>query len=205
MSKIDLKKQHANLYTAPIGKFVELDVPPGSFVKVDGQGDPNTSAAYKSAIEWIYSVSYAMKFAVKAALQKDYVVPPLEGLWWADNPADFQARIKDAWRWTMMIPTPDFVDPSFFEPALAKTRKKLGEPPASLRFESYAEGACLQTLHIGSYDDEAPTLRHLHEVLIPKMRLTFAGPHHEIYLSDPRKTAPEKLKTILRQPVKALS
>ena len=144
-----------------------------------------------------------MKFASKRELGKDYVVPPLEGLWWADDPADFVARRKDRWRWTMMIMVPDFVGPDLYEAALAKTRTKLGEPPDTLRLESLTEGLSLQTLHIGSYDDEGPILAHLHDELMPAEKLDFNGRHHEIYLSDPRKTPPGKLKTILRQPVKA--
>ncbi len=201
MSKTDFKKVLAALYAAPAGRFVEIDAPPLCFVKIDGEGDPNTTPAYKQAIEWLYPVSYALKFAAKG-VGKDYVVPPLEGLWWADDPADFVARRKDRWRWTMMIMAPDYIEPSFFEAAAETTRKKLGDAPPSLRLESLSEGRALQTLHIGSYDDEGPTLARLHDEIMPAKDLTFAGPHHEIYLSDPRKTAPAKLKTILRQPVK---
>jgi hypothetical protein len=203
VDKIDFKKTFSTLYSARAGDFATIDVPAMQFVKIDGMGDPNSDPAYKRAIEWLYSLSYAMKFAAKAALQKDYVVPPLEGLWWADDPDDFVARRKHLWRWTMMIMVPWFVDRSIYEAALAKTRDKLGEPPPSLRLEPLDEGRCLQTLHVGSYDDEGPTLARLHTVIMPKEGLTFAGPHHEIYLSDARRTPPEKLRTILRQPVKS--
>ena len=201
MSKIDFKKTLTALYTAPADRFVALDVPSLTFVKVDGAGDPNTAPAYKQAIEWLYPVSYALKFAAKG-IGKDYVVPPLEGLWWADDPADFVARRKDRWRWTMMIMVPNFIERPFFQAAVEKTKKKLGDAPPSLRLEPLAEGRALQILHVGSYDDEGPTLAKLHDEVMPAQGLTFAGPHHEIYLSDPRKTAPAKLKTILRQPVK---
>ncbi|KAF0100873.1 MAG: hypothetical protein FD144_2979 [Rhodospirillaceae bacterium] len=201
MIKIDFKKSLANLYTAPAGRFVEIDVPALGFVKIDGKGNPNTSSAYRQAIEWLYPVSYALKFAAKD-IGRDYVVPPLEGLWWADDPTDFAARRKDRWRWTMMIMAPDFIAPPLFEAAVAKTRRKLGDAPSSLRLEPLAEGRSLQTLHVGSYDEEGPALAHLHNEIMPAQGLTFAGPHHEIYLSDPRKTALAKLKTILRQPVK---
>ncbi len=203
MDKIDFKKALKTLYDAPKGRFAKVDVPMLRYVMVDGEGDPNTAPAYKAAIEWLYPVSYAMKFASKRELGKDYVVPPLEGLWWADDPADFVARRKDRWRWTMMIMVPDFVGPDLYEAALVKARTKLGEPPDTLRLESLTEGLSLQTLHIGSYDDEGPVLAHLHDELMPAEQLDFNGRHHEIYLSDPRKTAPSKLKTILRQPVKA--
>lgn len=205
MDKIDFKKKLSTLYSAPTGNFATVDVPIMQFVKIDGMGDPNREPAYTRAIEWLYSVSYAIKFAAKTKLQKDYVVPPLEGLWWADNPDDFVKRRKYLWRWTMMIMAPDFVDRSIFETALANSCDKLGEPPQSLRFESLEEGRCLQTLYIGSYDDEGPTLAKLHNEIMPTKGVTFAGLHHEIYLSDARKTPPEKLKTILRQPVKSTS
>lgn len=205
LAKVDFKKALPGLYAAPRDRFVSVDVPAMQFVMVDGSGDPNMASAYKQAVEWLYSTSYAMKFAAKAALKKDYTVPPLEGLWWADDPADFVARRKDRWRWTMMIMVPDFVDRPLFEAAVEKAKKKFGVPPSSLRFERFAEGRCLQILHIGSYDDEAPTLARLHDEVMPSQGLTFAGHHHEIYLSDPRRTEPARLKTILRQPVKPRS
>ena len=201
MSKVDFKKTLAALYAAPTDHFVSIDVPTLTFVKVDGAGDPNTIPAYRQAIEWLYAVSYALKFAAKG-LGKDYVVPPLEGLWWADDPADFVARRKDRWRWTMMIMAPDVIDRPMFDAAVAKAGRKLGPPPATLRLEPLAEGRSLQIQHVGSYDDEGPTLARLHGEVMPAEGLTFAGPHHEIYLGDPRRTAPARLRTILRQPVK---
>ena len=201
MSKVDFKKTLAALYAAPTDRFVSIDVPTLTFVKVDGAGDPNTIPAYRTAIEWLYAVSYALKFAAKG-LGKDYVVPPLEGLWWADDPADFVARRKDRWRWTMMIMAPDVIDRPMFDAAVAKAGRKLGPPPATLRLEPLAEGRSLQIQHVGSYDDEGPTLARLHGEVMPAEGLTFAGPHHEIYLGDPRRTAPARLRTILRQPVK---
>jgi hypothetical protein len=202
MEKIDFKKSHKELFQAPSGKFARIEVPTLQFVKVDGHGDPNTAEAFKHAVEWLYAVSYGMKFAAKAALAKDYVVPPLEGLWWADDPSSFIERKKADWRWTLMIMAPDFVGEDLFEAAVAKASRKLGQPPESLRFESYSVGLCLQTLHTGSYDDEGPVLKRLHHEIMPAEGLTYNGQHHEIYLSDARKTEPSKLKTILRQPVK---
>ncbi len=201
MEKIDFKKTLKALYDAPTDRFVLIDVPRMRFVKVDGHGDPNAAPAYHQAVEWLYSVSYAMKFAAKASTNRDYVVPPLEGLWWAEDPSDFVARRKERWNWTMMIMAPDFVAHDLFEAAVAKTTKKRGLPPESLRLEAYDEGPSLQILHIGSYDDEGPILARLHDDEMPSRGLTFGGPHHEIYLSDPRKVAPNKLKTLLRQPV----
>jgi hypothetical protein len=202
MEKIDFKKSLPDLYRSPADRFVSVDVPTMQFVKVDGKGDPNAAPAYKLAIEWLYAVSYAMKFAAKTAKGKDYVVPPLEGLWWADDPADFVARRKERWCWTMMIMVPEFIDRPLFEAAVEKAKKKLGTPPASLRLEILNEGRALQILHVGSYDDEGPTLAKLHDEEMPARGLAFAGPHHEIYLSDPRRTEPAKLRTILRQPVR---
>ena len=202
MEKVDLKKQHKALYGAPKGKFEIVDVPPLQYVRLDGAGDPNTAEAYQAGVAWLFSVSYAMKFAAKAELARDYVVGPLEALWWADDMSTFITRKKSDWRWTIMILQPDFVTAALFDRAVEKAKKKLGAAPPSLRFESYHEGLSVQTLHVGSYDEEAPTLARLHQEFLPANGLKETGHHHEIYLSDPRKVAPEKLKTILRQPVK---
>lgn len=202
MQKIDVKKTLKALYTPPKDVFVEVNVPEMSFVKVDGTGTPGTGEAYQAALQGLYGVSYAMKFAAKQDLGQDYVVPPLEGLWWADDPEVFVSRQKDKWRWTMMIMVPEFVPSDVYDAAVTKTRGKLGTLPGTLRLEPLAEGLSLQTLHVGSYDDEGPTLARLHNDIMPARGLTFNGHHHEIYLSDPRRTAAAKLKTILRQPVR---
>ena len=204
MGKVDFKKTLKSRFNPPIDEFVKVEVPQMQFVKVDGVGDPNTALAYRTAVEWLYSVSYSMKFASKGTLGEDYVVPPLEGLWWADDPKSFISREKDQWHWTMMILVPDFVMREMFDNAVVKTGKKFGEPPQSLRFEEYLEGLSLQTLHVGSYDDEGPTLAKLHDEIMPNRDMVFNGPHHEIYLSDPRRTEASRLKTILRQPVKII-
>jgi hypothetical protein len=200
MTKIDFRTTLAHYKAA---RTIELiDIPPMQFVMVDGSGNPNTAPAYKTAIEWLYATSYALKFAAKAQ-GHDYVVPPLEGLWWADDPADFVARNKDNWRWTMMIMAPDFITPALLEAAVAKTAKKAASgQPASLRHARYDEGQSLQVLHVGSYDDEGPLLAQLHDIEMPARSLAFNGHHHEIYLGDPRRSAPDKLRTILRQPVR---
>lgn len=204
IEKTDLKKSMKPFFQPPADRFVEVDLPEMRFVMVDGAGDPNTVAAYKRAVEWLYSTSYAMKFLAKETLKRDYVVPPLEGLWWADDPKDFAKRNKDAWLWTMMIMIPEFVPSQMFAAAREKASKKLGEPPKTLRVASLHEGLCLQTMHIGSYDEEAPTLARLHDSIMPERHLTFNGPHHEIYISDPRRVPNERLKTVLRQPVKPI-
>lgn len=199
--KVDFKKSMKALYAPPVGRFVEVEVPPLTYLMVDGSGDPNTAVSYRSALEWLYSVSYPLKFMSKKELGRDYAVMPLEGLWWADDMSTFISRRKDEWSWTMMILQPDWISREMVDAAVAKARAKLGEPPASLRLETLEEGRCVQTMHVGSYDDEGPVLAKLHEEYLPEHGLKETGRHHEIYLGDPRKTPPEKLKTILRQPV----
>ena len=200
MAKLDLKKARKELFTAPKGEFAPLVVPRVLYLMVDGHGDPNTAPEYPRALQTLYSTAYALKFACKAR-DRDFAVAPLEGLWSADDPGSFVARRKREWDWTMMIMVPDFVDAPLFGAARARALGKLGELPGSLRLEALEEGLSLQALHIGSYDDEGPLLARLHNEIMPAEGYAFAGRHHEIYLGDPRKTAPAKLKTILRQPV----
>ncbi len=204
VEKLDYKKEFKSLFQPPVGHFVEVDVPEMRFVMVDDQGDPNKAAAYRKALEWLYSVNYSMKFYSKSELERDCVVPPLEGLWWADDPADFILRNKDLWNWTMMILVPDFITEEMFTAAQYKAAQRLGTPPTTARLASFNEGRCLQTMHIGTYDDEGPTLARLHEEIMPQSDLTFNGRHHEIYISDPRRIAPTRLKTVLRQPVRPI-
>jgi hypothetical protein len=201
MSKLDLKKSRKELFTAPLNRFVPLTVPPISYLMVDGHGDPNIAPAYKHAVESLYATAYAMKFACKAD-GEDFVVAPLEGLWSAPDPESFAARRKDEWDWTMLIMMPDYVDQKRFSEGKAKAREKLGGLAKGLRLECLEEGLCLQALHVGSYDDEGPLLKQLHSEIMPASGYGFAGPHHEIYLGDPRKTHSEKLRTLLRQPVR---
>ena len=201
VEKLDLKKARRELFTAPVNRFVPVEVPSVSYLMVDGHGDPNTSAAYRSAVESLYAAAYTIKFACKAR-GRDFVVMPLEGLWSAPDPESFVARRKDEWDWTMMIMVPDFIDGEALDAARPRVAEKLGTVPDSLRLERLEEGLCLQAMHVGSYDDEGPLLALLHDEIMPAGGYTFAGRHHEIYLSDPRKVAPEKLKTLLRQPVR---
>ena len=200
-AKLDLKHARKELFTAPRGEFAAVTVPRVLYLMVDGHGDPNASPEYPRAVATLYSIAYALKFACKAQ-GRDFVVAPLEGLWSAADPSSFVARRKHEWDWTMLIMVPDFVDAGLFAEARAKAEAKLGALPESARLEPLEEGLCLQALHIGSYDDEGPLLARLHNEIMPAGGYAFAGPHHEIYLGDPRKTAPEKLKTILRQPVR---
>lgn len=200
--KVDFKKT-LDGYRAKRGKFRILNVPETRYLMIDGMGDPNASAEYAAALAALYPVAYTLKFVSKRELGRDYVVPPLEGLWWADDMELFTSRRdKSQWRWTMMLMTPEWVTEHMFEDALAAVRAK-GAPEGldAVRLEALTEGRCVQTLHVGSFDNEGPVLETLHREFVPAHGLQLAGRHHEIYLSDPRRTAPEKLRTILRQPV----
>lgn len=200
--KTDLKKT-LDAYRAKAGAFRIVDVPDLRYLMIDGHGDPNTSPQYTEALEALYPVAYALKFASKRELDRDYVVPPLEGLWWADDMDAFTSvRDKDRWHWTMMLLVPEWIDETMFEAAVARTRaKRAPKGLDDVRLETLSEGRCVQTLHIGSYDDEGPVLERMHDEFLPANGLHPTGKHHEIYLGDPRKVAPEKLRTILRQPV----
>lgn len=202
----DFKKDRKDLYAPPTTKFALVDVPAMTFLAVDGQGNPNTSEDYREALDALYSVSYTAKFASKRELGRDYVVGPLEGLWYADDPAAFVSGAKDSWRWTAMIRQPDWLSPAFLEDASVIAGQKKALPGLErLKVFPFTEGVSLQILYRGPYNEEGPTLVRLHDEVMPEQGLTFNGSHHEIYLSDPRRTAPEKLKTILRQPVRPIS
>jgi hypothetical protein len=203
MQKLDLKKILKPYYDAkPIPAFIEL--PAINFLMIDGAGNPNTSADYAEVLQTLYSVAYTLKFKVKKEMAIDYPVMALEGLWWGEDMNLFSAEKKDDWLWTMMISTPDFVTSDLVEAAKAEAGKK--KPLAALprlRFEAFAEGLSAQLMHIGPYSAEAENIQRLHD-FIHANGYAFDGKcqkHHEIYLSDPRKAAPEKLKTIIRQPV----
>lgn len=198
----DIKRERKDLYAPKQGGFEIVDVPELGFLMVDGHGDPNTSTAYSEAIEALYTASYAVRAAAKASGGRVHTVAPLEGLWSAADREAFRTRDKDAWDWTMMIAQPEWITRELVDEALTAAARKKGLPALGLiRFERYAEGRSAQTLHIGSYDDEGPTLERLHAEFLPANGLVPTGRHHEIYLSDARKTEPSKLRTILRQPV----
>lgn len=205
MAKVDFKKTYKELYGPP-KRFVLVDVPEMQFLMVDGHGDPNVAQAYQDAVEALYALAYKIKFISKKQLERDYVVPPLEGLWWAEDMATFStARDKSQWDWTMMIMTPEWITADIFTAAGEQVRQS--KDPAALdkvRLERYHEGLSVQIMHVGSYDDEGPTLLKLHEQFLPQNGLVENGKHHEIYLGDPRRVAPEKLKTVLRQPVRQM-
>lgn len=201
MDTSDIKRERKDLYAPTQREFVVVDVPELAFLMVDGEGDPNTAAAYREAIEAVYTTSYAVRAVAKTRLGRVHTVGPLEGLWSADDMSVFRTRDKQAWRWTMMIWQPDWITTDLMDEAVASATRKQLPALGLVRFERYAEGRSVQILHVGSYDDEGPTLERLHEEFLPANQLTPTGRHHEIYLSDARKTEPAKLRTILRQPV----
>jgi hypothetical protein len=190
-------------YRARRGEVRLVEVPPQRYLVVDGHGDPDTAPAYTEALEALYPLAYTLKFASRGR-GRDYVVPPLEGLWWADDMTAFTtAREKSAWDWTLMLATPDWTTTD--DVAAARDAVSVKRPGAHLdrvRVDALDEGLCVQTLHVGSFDDEGPVLADLHHRYMPEHGLVMTGRHHEVYLSDPRRTAPERLRTILRQPVR---
>lgn len=201
MTKIDFKKELKSLYVPSAKEIVLVDVPKMNFVMVDGAGTPGNEE-YERAVSWLYPVSYGLKFLSKGTLGKDYVVPLLEGLWWAEDMTAFTADRKEEWLWTMMIMQPDWITNEMFADCVEKAGKKLGDPPSSLRLEAFKEGQSVHILHIGPYSEEGPTIARMHHEFMPEHGLVENGHHHEIYLNDPRKTDSSKLKTVLRQPVR---
>jgi len=201
MDKRDLKAELKHLYQASAKSVVAVDVPTMNFLMIDGTGDPNTSSDYASAVEALFMVSYAAKFIVKKGVTAvDYAVMPLEGLWWADDMSRFSTDDKSNWKWTAMIMQPAFVSQEVIDRALAEVKEKKNPAAISkLRFEPFTEGRCAQVLHLGPFSDEGPAIARVHDFIGARGRMT--GKHHEIYLSDIRKAAPSKWKTIVRQPM----
>jgi len=202
MEKIDLKKDLKHLYRPSAKEIVQVDVPPLRYLMIDGEGDPNTSPEYAQAIETLFSVSYTAKFMLKKGLQGiDYAVMPLEGLWWADDMNAFVTNDKEKWKWTAMIMQPSFVTDVVIEAAIDEVRRKKKLPGIDkLRLEIFSEGVCAQTMHVGPFSEEGPTIARLHEFIDARTGRT--GKHHEIYLSDIRRADPKTWKTIIRQPMK---
>jgi hypothetical protein len=204
MEKIDFKKVLKHLYNPSAKEVVIVDVPKMNFAMVDGIGDPG-NAEFMAATEALYSVSYTLKFMIKNGPAKsavDYGVPPLEGLWWADDMKAFRLGKRDEWKWTLMIMQPEFITKTVFKEALERAKEKKGFPAIDdIRFESFKEGKSAQIMHIGPYAEEAPTIEKIH-AFAKDNGYALTGKHHEIYLSDPRKAKPEKMKTVIRQPMK---
>jgi hypothetical protein len=201
MAKIDLKKELADLYKAP-REPVMVNVPSLRYIMVDGRGDPNVSEWFQEATGALYAVSYTLKFKLKRGPgEMDYVVMPLQGLWWAEDMDVFVMEAKEEYEWTLMILQPDEVTEEMFADACREVKEKKGlEAVDRLRLETYQEGPSAQVMHIGPYADEAPTIAGLH-AFIDDSGHRPRGKHHEIYLGDPRRTAPERLRTIIRQPI----
>jgi hypothetical protein len=201
VDKVDFKKSLKQLYNPSEKDMHIVDVPGMKFLMVDGQGNPNTSLQYQQAIEVLYSMSYGIKFALKS-LGYDHVIPPLEGLWWMENMKEFNRENIDQWNWTMMIMQPDWVSPETVESVKATVgKKKANSNVERVRYEKYIEGLVVQKLYFGEYKNEAPVIKDIHTYISFNGYVT-NGKHHEIYLSDIRKTPADRLQTILRQPIR---
>ncbi len=209
MDKIDLRKQLLHLY-APTAKHVTLvDVPEMQFVMIDGAIEPGrspgTSPTFAEAMEALYSISYALKFASKQRAENpiDYTVMGLEGLWWVED-RDFDILDPTGWRYTVMILQPEHITTEMYEKALDKQRKKKDNPALEqLRLERFCEGPSVQILHVGPYAEEMATIAKM-DAFAEQNGYAMHGKHHEIYLGDPRRANPTKLKTVLRHPVRKL-
>jgi hypothetical protein len=201
MAKVDAKKVHRELYNPSVKAPAMVTVPDFLFIQIDGAGDPNTAAAFQDTVQALYGLAYTLKFMLKKRGGDEFVVPPLEGLWWCADMSLFSTEHKGDWLWTMMIQQPREITAADFEQARETLRKKKNPPLLEeARLESYFEGLCAQIMHLGPYAEEAPTIERLHRFILDSgCRLT--GKHHEIYLSDPRRGDPAKMKTIIRQPV----
>jgi len=198
---IDLRRELSAVYSAT-REPAFVDVPELPYLMIDGHGDPDTDPAYADAVQALYSLAYTIRFALKRRPDPvDARVMPLEGLWWTPDMATFSTDDKSAWNWTMMITVPEQVTDAVVEDARAAAARK--RPHAELhgvRLERFAEGRCAQVLHVGPYSAEGPTVAALH-AFVAASGCTLSGRHHEIYVGDPRRSAAETLRTILRQPV----
>lgn len=200
MPKFDYKKDLKELYSPSKKEFKFVDVPPLNFIMLDGHGNPNNNPAYAETLQVLYSLAYTLKFALKPQ-GIEFSVPPLEGLWWMPDMNEFTEANKDRWDWSMMIMMPEVVSPGLFEKACQDVQRKKGLALVDqARLETYQEGMSVQILYFGAYADEGPTIARMHEFIRSSGYAT-NGKHHEIYLGDARRNAPENLKTIIRQPV----
>lgn len=198
--KIDLFKLHKEDYVAP-KRPVILTIKKASYLAISGKGEPGGSA-FRNAIGALYAVAFTIKMTRKFAGLQDYAVCKLEAQWWADGKDDFSKVPKTRWCWNLLIRTPEFVREADLEKAVAAILEKGKTAPIKeVRLESFVEGQCVQMLHVGPYDREHETIG-LMRTHAEKTGLQFHGRHHEIYISDPRRVPAERLKTILRQPVR---
>ncbi len=202
MAKIDFKRELKHLYRPSVKEVVLVEVPAMNFLMIDGRGDPTSSIEYQNAVQALFGLSYGAKFHLKnGGLGPDYGVMPLEGLWWVPDMLDWQQTPRDEWLWKAMIMQPKLVSPEHVSTVRERLQKEKVMPVLSkVRFESYDEGLSAQIMYIGPYSEEDSTIERIHEFIHNK-GYEFRGKHHEIYIGDPRRSAPEKLKTIIRQPV----
>lgn len=201
MSKFDFKKEMKHLYKPLKGKFTIVDVPPINFIMGDGIGNPNNNEQFQRITKAMYGLAYTIKFKCKA-FDKDFVVAPPEGLWWTENMDEFSLERKDEWLWTLMMAIPEWVTAEMVEESRQEVAAKKDLPALpDLRFETYHEGLSVQIMYLGAYADEGPTIAAMHQ-FVQEQGYALRGKHHEIYLGDPRRTAPEKLKTVIRQPIR---
>lgn len=196
------KAQLTELYLPSARDFVLVDVPSLRFIMIDGRGAADRSAL-DHAVKWLFAVIHPTKSVVRERMGKDFVAPPLEGLWWANDLNDFICGKRERLNWTMMIIyEPEWLTDEMFDDAVGQAKARIGEPPESLRLECLHEGMCAQIMHVGPPAEEAATIARLHREYLPANKLVPNGRHHEIYLTDPNRVAPEKMKTVLRQPVR---
>jgi hypothetical protein len=199
----ELTKERLNeLYLPGSEDFVFVDVPDLQYVMIDGEGDPG-GEEHRRAIKWLWTSIHPIKRIARERMGKDFVEPPLEGLWWADDVNDLIAGTRDRLKWRMMVVTADWVNEGMFGEAVAAASEKSGDAPASLRLGRLHEGLSVQIMHIGDYAKSAASLaERLHHMFLRQHDLVPNGHHHEIYLTDPSRVAPEKMRTVLRQPVR---
>lgn len=203
MSKLDLRKELKHLFSPSAKEPQMVHVPEMNYLAIDGAGNPNNSQVFDDAVQALYGLSFTIKFMLKQRVDgTDYGVMPLEGLWWTEDMAKFSLQDKEAWYWTLLIMQPEFVTEADVTAAVEQLRRKGKDSPAldRVRFIRWEEGLSAQIMHIGPYATEEPTISRLHDYMANQGYERF-GKHHEIYLGDPRRSAPEKLKTIIRQPV----
>jgi hypothetical protein len=203
MEKIDLKKELKSFYNPTAKDVTLIDIPKMNFIMIDGQGAPE-SKQFMQAMLALYPIAYTIKFDKKKTGGPDFTVMALEGLWWAEDMKVFMPETSDRnkWQWTVMMMQPDFITRRDFENAVKAAKKKKDNPALdNVRFESFTEGKSVQIMHIGPYSAEGPNIQKIHQK-IAEIGGKLSGKHHEIYLSDPRRVTPDKMKTVLRQPYK---
>jgi len=203
MSKVDYKKELKQFYAGKVNTPVTVVVPKMNYIMIDGKGDPNNSQEYIDAIQTLYPLAYTIKFISKIKYDNDFAVMPLEGLWWTKDIEHFSEKGKDEWLWTAMIMQPDIITTDIYDQAIQQIKEKKSlQSIDKVRFASYDEGVAAQVLYVGPYATEGPTIQNLHAFIKEQGGVLNKNTkhHHEIYLSDPRRSEPAKLKTIIRQP-----